>query len=102
MSVYVCDQCHGTGQLPEGQRCPCREEDDTAAARRKGMALEVPASLRGANVTPLDRGYFHGVAAVPREFFREWDTPHDALIRYLDSISDQLIKSKPPDEEGKR
>lgn len=40
MTVYVCEQCHGTGQLPQGQRCPCREEDDTAAERRAGMRLE--------------------------------------------------------------
>ena len=42
MTVYVCEQCNGTGQLPQGQRCPCREEDDTAAERRAGMRLEPP------------------------------------------------------------
>jgi hypothetical protein len=31
----VCEQCEGSGYLPGGQRCPCREEDDTADQRRK-------------------------------------------------------------------
>ena len=49
--IYDCEQCHGTGQLTGGQRCPCREEDDTAAARRKQMGLASPAP-KPAQTTP--------------------------------------------------
>jgi hypothetical protein len=40
-----CEQCHGTSYLPNGDRCPCREEDDAAEGRRKQMRLE-PARTR--------------------------------------------------------
>lgn len=41
-TIYVCEQCDGTGQLPGGQRCPCRDEDDLADERRKQMRLVTP------------------------------------------------------------
>jgi hypothetical protein len=37
--ILVCEQCDGTGYLPKGERCPCREEDDTADERRKQMGV---------------------------------------------------------------
>lgn len=37
--IYECEQCKGTGYLPKGQRCPCREEDDKAEVLRKGMRV---------------------------------------------------------------
>lgn len=37
--IIVCEQCNGTGYLPKGQRCPCREEDDEAQRRRERMKL---------------------------------------------------------------
>lgn len=37
--TIVCEQCDGTGRLPKGERCPCREEDDAADERRKQMGI---------------------------------------------------------------
>jgi hypothetical protein len=49
--IIDCDQCHGTGQLRGGQRCPCREEDDTASERRKQMAIEPRWKKRRGQIT---------------------------------------------------
>ena len=37
--VTPCDQCGGTGMMPGGGRCGCREEDDEARERRKRMGI---------------------------------------------------------------
>ena len=37
--IYKCEQCNGTGRLPQGERCPCREEDDEAEIRRKQLRV---------------------------------------------------------------
>jgi hypothetical protein len=40
--VYICDQCDGTGWGKDRRRCPCREADDHATARRKRMGIVRP------------------------------------------------------------
>jgi hypothetical protein len=40
--IYICDQCDGTGWGKDNRRCPCREEDDRAATRRKQMGIVRP------------------------------------------------------------
>src|SRR5215472_4103629 len=69
MTIYVCEQCDGTGYLKGGQRCPCREEDDEAAERRRKMQVirpELPELPRTMQDLPRDkRGY-------PVPWFVDW------------------------------
>jgi hypothetical protein len=40
--MIECELCHGHGHLPNGERCPCREEDDDAREKRSRMGIIRP------------------------------------------------------------
>lgn len=42
------------------------------------------ASLRGANVRPMNPGTFCGYILVPKKYFTEWRTPLEAALAFLD------------------
>jgi hypothetical protein len=75
MTVYVCEQCNGAGHTKSGERCPCRDEDDTATERRKQMGVcphshsiraDIAAPPRLMEKLPIDaRGY-------PVPWFVDW------------------------------